>query len=158
MLKISTKSSVTLSICISALLFILIIAGAFILPPFVDKAFDIKGGDLSSSMLVAKSDYIFILSLGYAVLAVISVINAFLLALLLRVRVGLIFTDKSISLIRMISWCALLLGVIFLVLGIYFLVSYFVGFMCIFIGICIRVVKNVIEEATEIKNENDYTI
>jgi hypothetical protein len=30
--------------------------------------------------------------------------------------------------------------------------------MAVFLGICLRVVKNVIEEATEIKAENELTV
>jgi hypothetical protein len=35
---------------------------------------------------------------------------------------------------------------------------FFVAFAGIFLGLCVRVVKNVIEEATEIKAENDLTV
>jgi hypothetical protein len=36
--------------------------------------------------------------------------------------------------------------------------SYAIAFAALLLGLCLRVVKNVIEEATEIKRENDFTV
>ena len=78
--------------------------------------------------------------------------------LLLRVRAGNVFTMKSVALIRGVSWCCMLLGLIFGLLGIYFQLAFIVAFAGIFLGICLRVTKNVIEQATIIKSENDLTV
>ena len=42
----------------------------------------------------------------------------------------------------------------------YFLIiiGFVLAFVAILLGLCLRVVKNVIEEATEIKAENDLTV
>ena len=155
MLKISAKSSVTISIVLSILFFALIVVGAFILPVFVENSMEYPSERM---MNATEFDKGIIMSLGYFVLVIAAVIDCMLLKLLFRVKVQLIFTSESISLIRFISWGVVLLGLVFLALGWYFLVSYFAAFACVFLGICIRVVKNVIERATDIKNENDYTI
>ena len=56
------------------------------------------------------------------------------------------------------SWCCFLLCLLFGILGIFFLLSFAVAFIAVFLGLCLRVVKNVIEEATQIKDENDLTV
>lgn len=155
MLKISTKASVNLSIVFSILFFVVIIAGAFILPSFINGAMNFPTEPMEDA---TRLDRYILLGLGYFVLAVVAVIDSMLLALLFRVRAELVFTSESISLIRVISWGAVILGLAFFALGWYFIISFFVAFACIFLGICIRIVKNVIEKATEIKAENDYTI
>ncbi len=155
MLKISSKYSVTISIVLSLLFFVIIIAGAIILPGFVQRAMTFPTEQM---MNTTNFDKAIMISLGYAALAIVFVANVMLLKLLFRVRVELVFTSESISLVRLISWCVILLGLVFLVLGYYFLVSTFASFACFFLGLCLRVVKNVIEKATEIKNENDFTI
>ena len=155
MFKISTKNSVKLSLVLSLLFFGVILAGAFILPGFVNGAMKFPSEQMQNANPLDKW---LIISLGYMVLIIAAFVNAMLFKLLLRVKNNLVFTEESISLTRIISWCVILLGLVFLALGWYFLVSYFAAFACIFLGICIRVVKNVIERATEIKTENDFTI
>ena len=53
---------------------------------------------------------------------------------------------------------AFAIGVLFVVLGYYFKLAVVVAVAAIFLGLCLRVVKNVIEKATEIKAENDLTV
>ena len=155
MFKISTKHSVNVSIVLAVLFFGVIIAGLVILPGFVSAAMEFPTPRMENTTELDKN---LILSLGYIALAIVTVIDVMLLKLLFRVKVDLVFTPESISLIRLIAWCVVLLGLVFLVLGWYFLISFFAAFACVFLGICLRVVKNVIEKATEIKTENDYTI
>ena len=47
---------------------------------------------------------------------------------------------------------------IFALLGYIFYIAYVIAVAVLFLGLCLRVVKNVIEEATELKNENDLTV
>lgn len=151
MLKIPKRHSLVLSLSLSLLFFALCVLGAVFLPRITHSLISLKdrfpdsGGDA-------------VLILAYGILAVAALADVLLFVLLLRVRRGLVFTEKSISLVRGIAWCCLLLGLIFGVLGYYFLISFAVAFASVFLGICLRVVKNVLEEAAEIKSENDLTV
>lgn len=78
--------------------------------------------------------------------------------LLRLVQKGQVFTAVSISSLRGISWCCVFAGLLFVLLGWYFPLSLAVGFVAVFVGLCLRVMKNVIEEATVIKSENDLTV
>jgi len=155
MFNISKKSSLNISIILSFVFFAVIIASAFILPAFVDNCMAFPSKRLENS---TETDLNTILILGYVALATVAVANVLLVRLLFRVKAGLVFTDTSTGLIRGVSWCAILLGIVFLFLGGYFLLSYFASFACIFLGLCLRVVKSVIQHASEIKAENDFTV
>lgn len=151
MLKIPKKHSLILSLALSVLFFVLCILGAVFLPHIAEVLISLKdrfpdGGTTA------------VLTLAYGILAVAALADCLLFALLLRVRRALVFTEASLSLVRGISWCCLLLGLLFAALGYYFLISFAVAFAGVFLGLCLRVVKNVLEEAAEIKSENDLTV
>ncbi|MBQ7936321.1 MAG: DUF2975 domain-containing protein [Clostridia bacterium] len=157
MLKIPTKVSVKLSLILAILFMVILISGIFFMPLLVNIFLEFPENSVGRNDVTAF-DRNYVLVLGYAALTVMLAAGSMLLKLLSRVQRELVFTAKSVGLIRGVSWCAIILGVVFALLGWYFLISYFVAFACVFLGICIRVVKNVIEQATEIKSEHDYTI
>ena len=157
MLKISRNHSVTLSLVLTILFMVGLLAGAIILPWLVRTLIDLPDnvGIRDSITLAGRG---FVLAVAYAILAVCAVADGMLFFLLLRVRRGLVFTAESVALIRGVSWCGICMGVLFAMLGGYFQLAFIVAFSGVFLGLCVRVVKNVIEEATEIKAENDLTV
>ncbi len=155
MLKISSKKSVVLSIIVSCVLFAGCIVCAVVLPTWVNILINARG-DFASS--ISEGERALIVALAYNILAIVVLANCLLISLLLRVRRALVFTPKSVGLIRGISWCCFLLSAAFFLLGFYFVLSFVMAFFAIFLGMCIRVVKNVIEQAVEIKCENDLTV
>lgn len=157
MLKIQSKKSLYISIILSVILFAACIAGAFMMPTLTRRLIYLIYNTGIKEELTSFNRGV-VLALAYGILLIISVADALLFALLLRVRRELVFTDKSVALIRAVSWCCFALGAVFLGLGFYFQLSLIVAFLAVFLGLCIRVVKNVIERATEIKNENDLTV
>ena len=79
-------------------------------------------------------------------------------ALLFRVRKRSVFSETSVAMIRLSSWSCLLIALLcILVIG-YFHMAAVLALAAGFLGLCLRVVKNVIEEATLIKSENDLTV
>lgn len=157
MLKIQSKKSLYISIGLSVVLFCACIVGAFIMPILADRLIILIYNEALRGELTAANRTL-IIALAYGILFIIACADALLFALLLRVRRELVFTDKSVSLIRGVSWCCLSLGAVFIGMGFYFHLSFIVAFLAVFLGLCIRVVKNAIETATEIKNENDLTV
>ena len=127
------------------------------MPNLVDILIN-ASNSVSKHGLITGIDRTVILSMAYVALLVVILTDILLLLLLLRVRSGLIFTSASVSLIRGVSWCLLSLGAIFVGLGIFFLLCFAVAFVVVLVGLCLRVVKNVIEQANEIKSENDLTV
>ncbi len=157
MLKISKELSNKLSLVIAVIFFVACIVCAFLLPTVVDILIDTPDniGNREAITLVGR---VFVHIVSYVLLVVFTVADILLMFLLTRVRKGKVFTPVSVSLIRYVSWCLFLICVAFALLGIYFQLALIMAFLAMFLGICLRVVKNVIEEATEIKSENDLTV
>ncbi len=156
MLKIPEKWSVRLSIGLAVVLLVACVAGAFVMPAFVAKIAVVANA--TASPLITPAVETGILALGYLALAIVAVAGVLLLLLLWRVRQNRVFTPGCVALIRGISWCCYLLAGVFLGLGMWFYLSLVASFMVGFLGLCLRVVKNVIEEAIRIKDENDLTV
>ena len=157
MLKIPKKLSVNLSIAISVVLFLICVAGAFIMPALVNLLIDTPD-NIGNRGDIREVGRVFVHAMAYLVLAAVMLADYLMFRLLFRVREGEVFTAKSVALIRGVSWCCYLLCAAFCGIGIYFQLAFIVAFAALFLGTCLRVVKNVIEEATEIKSENDLTV
>ena len=157
MFKISGKASVNLSLIISGAFFAILVGiGAFM--PTVVEALLKFPGEIMSRMNTTSTDFILALIAAYIILIIALIANILLFILLMQVKRENVFSAKSVSLIRGISWCSIGVGVIFALLTYYFTLSSVVAFAALFFGLCVRVVKNVIEKATEIKDENDLTV
>ncbi|MBQ8281706.1 MAG: DUF2975 domain-containing protein [Lachnospiraceae bacterium] len=157
MLKIPSKLSILLSIAVSVAFFVLCGSLAVYMPIFVELMVE-AANNLGVSEISQQGETV-VLVLAYLILLTVVAADALLFTLLMRVRSGNVFTAKSIGLIRGVSWCCFLLAGIFCGLGFYFtMVALLLAFVAVFLGLCLRVVKNVIEEATEIKSESDLTV
>lgn len=157
MLKIPSKISISLSIAVSVAFFVLCGSLAVYMPTFVELMVE-AANNLGVSEISQQGETV-VLVLAYLILLTVVAADALLFTLLMRVRSGNVFTAKSIGLIRGVSWCCFLLAGIFCGLGFYFtMVALLLAFVAAFLGLCLRVVKNVIEEATEIKSESDLTV
>lgn len=78
--------------------------------------------------------------------------------LLFRIKKNEVFIEKNVKYLRIISWCCFAVSFILAVSGLYYILFLMIAIAAAFFGLILRVVKNVIEQAVIIKNENDYTI
>lgn len=157
MLKIPRKMSITLSMVIAVAFFMVCVFGAGFMPKLVEMLINLPD-NIGNREAVTDGDRLVILIIAYALLAVTMIAVIMMFILLMRVYCGKVFTPKSVGYIRGVSWCCFLLCFFFGVLGKYFQLSIVVALAAVFLGLCLRVVKNVIEEATELKMENDLTV
>ena len=152
MLRISKNASVTLSLILTVVFFAVLIACLLIMPGFIGLILPV------SPRVIMTGDAVMITAVGYCVLALAMLADYLLFRLLLLVRAGEVFTARSVSLIRGVSWCAIAISLLFLFVARYFLIALALAFTAVLLGLCLRVVKNAIEEATAIKAENDLTV
>ena len=152
MLRISKNASVTISLILTGIFFAVLIFCLFIMPGFVRLILP------ASSRTIMTGDAALITAAGYCVLALAMLADILLFRLLLLVRAGEVFTARSVALIRGVSWCAIGVSLLFLLMARYYLIALALAFTAVLLGLCLRVVKNVIEEATAIKAENDLTV
>ena len=157
MLKIPRKMSIILSMVIAVAFFMVCILGAAVMPKLVEMLI-VLPDNIGNRGMITDGERLLILIIAYAILAVTMLAVIMMFALLMRVYHGKVFTSKSVGFIRGVSWCCFLLCLFFGVLEKYFQLAIIVALAAIFLGLCLRVVKNVIEEATEIKMENDLTV
>lgn len=116
-------------------------------------------GWLTRISINASAEYtpLFLVTL-YAGGLVGAVLLVQLYLLLRNIGAEAVFSQQNVTLLRRISWCCMLGAAIALVSGLYYMPWAIVGLGAGFIGLIVRVVKNVFARALEIKEENDYTI
>ena len=141
--------------CILA--FVGCVAAAIALPFGVNLLAYERNG-LFISGIITEMQRASVMFFGYVGIAAIALAVGMLFVLLLRVKVGKVFTDKSVALIRGVSWACYLLALSFIGIGFTYNLSFAAAFLAVFLGLCLRVVKNVLEEACRIKDENDLTV
>ena len=114
---------------------------------------------------LCDAEVIAFMAIFYLALLPVVVADILLIRLLGNVRRAEIFTPSAVSKLRGISWCCFAECLILLGGGVSFYKLFIlpraflvIAFIAAFLGIVLRVVKNVIEEAVAIKSENDYTI
>lgn len=78
--------------------------------------------------------------------------------LLTNIKHEKIFIHDNVDCLRRISWLCLMVGVITLISTLQYPPFILVSVSFAFIALIVRVVKNVIEQAISIKEENDFTI
>ena len=157
MLKIDRKISVYISIVLTAVMFVGAVVLAFFVPTLLEYALGTPG---LSGAVPALSQFQRTLCYvaAYAEIALMLLGLGLLFALLLLVRRQLVFTLNAVELIRYISWCLIFMGIIMISLTFCSMIALFVGSAILFVGLTTRVVKNVIEAAVWLKEENDLTV
>lgn len=78
--------------------------------------------------------------------------------LLSNIRQDMVFIDENVRLIRIVSWCCFIVSAVYFVFCFYYAMGVILAILMGFIGLILRVVKNVIAQAIEIKDENDLTV
>ena len=106
----------------------------------------------------AKTDRILFFTVGYLSIAAAAAADVLLILLLFRTKHGLVFTAQSAKLTGGISACLFAVGAFFAVIGVSHLLALLVTFGCIFLGIALLVVRNVLFEGAVLKDENDLTV
>ena len=157
MLRIDRRISVIISYCFCALAFI----GVLVLGILIACNQTVFPNTFDGMIFIAQNRHgLWTYLLEYSILILVLLSDAVLVLLLRNVQKGEIFTSSSIGYLRIISWASILAGLAaiplcFLLRLISVLCVAFIGF---FLGVVLRVVKNVIEEGSVIKEENDSTI
>ena len=150
MLKISHEKSAFISLICTWIVIVLALAVAVFLPKLVE-IYTCQG-------VFRTNEYIHILVWMYLLYIPAGIVLVSLIMLLGNIRKEEIFVKKNIPLFRALSWGCFLASLILLVLSQYTDFFTLNAVVVAFIGLILKVVKNVFEEAIILKDENDYTI
>jgi len=148
----NSNKSLKLSAIFTKVVMMLVIVFAFSLPMLLAKT-------IPDEFLIIDSDEIgYMLPVVYisCVLAFIALFS--LNQLLSNIKKEMVFIKKNVQILRRISWCCLIVALLFLLGSLFSVVFLLMSLMAGFVGLILRVVKNVFQTAVEIKAENDFTI
>ena len=155
---LSTKSkSVMLTQILTIMLFVFLVAMLFFIPSVgkwyssVAHATAIRPTD-NKEAAIALSAVLYAAEIP-ALPAVISVWK-----LLSNITDERIFVQNNVKLLRILSYCCFAVTVIFIFFGIYTFVSLAIALAAAFMGLILRVLKNVFSKAVELREENDLTV
>ncbi len=81
-----------------------------------------------------------------------------LLKLLFNIKGGQVFINQNATLLRVVSWCCFAISIITFIGAFFYMPFGFVALAGGFVGMMLRVLKNVMQSAVEIREENDLTI
>lgn len=146
----TAKKSVTLSIMVTILLAVLLVVLIFTAPPVFQWFSKITGR-------IGKPVQTLIITFYTCCLPVATAL-ALLMKLLLNIRAGHIFIFQNVKLLRYLSWCCFSVVPFTIVGGIYYISLFVIAAAAAFMGLILRVLKNIMAAATEIKAENDFTV
>ncbi len=95
---------------------------------------------------------------AYTMLAVAFAAVALLIVLLRSTLSEKVFSGCALRTLNGLSLCCFVEGILFAYIAIYFPAVLCLTLAAFFLGVCLRVVRNVIAEAMRFKEENDLTV
>ena len=125
-------------------------AGALFVVPAIARWYEALSGCGPAGTVLRASLYFSILT-GIAALCI-------LLKMLSNLAKQKMFVEENVRCLRLISWCCFLIAAVWLFLGAFRRIAFCVGFVSVFAGLIVRVMKNLLETATAMREEQDYTI
>ena len=151
------KRSVTLSLVVCVFACVILTAGLFAGPWAVKMWFQVYRGWLENGEAMARMLTLFkVCFYPCAVLGFVTLYS--LIRLLVNIKNDAIFITANVKYLRCISWCCFAVSLITLVAGVLYIPYLFVFVAAGFVGLMLRVVKNVMENAVRLKEENELTI
>lgn len=142
------KLSLYASMAITAFLFLFIIVACIFLPKIMEIFSEFRGGLDCTDLTIAL----------YASALPGLVCTGSLLKLLSNIKKDEIFVHMNVTLLRVLSYCCMFVGIEYIIFANKYVSMLFFAFAALFIGLILRVIKNVFDKAIELREENDYTI
>ena len=151
------NKSIGLSIAVSFIFLGLLTIGLFFGPFVVNLWFKIYRG--FDPNLSAMKQLLTVFVCAFYPCAVFGYITLYsLIRLLFNIKKQEIFISRNVTYLRTISWCCFAVSIITIIAGVFYIPYCFISVAAAFIGLMLRVVKNVMQNAVEIKTENELTI
>ena len=137
---------------IATFLFAALVIAACIALPFLVRLY--LGEGYAEAAGIKTALYVCLYGSGVSSL----LLSYLLLRILFNIRKNVVFDRSNVKYARYISWCCFAVCAFFFALGFFIPFSFVISFAAAFIGLIVRVVKNLLNEAVDIKEENDLTV
>jgi hypothetical protein len=147
----NNKKSIALSkLCIFLFMILLFVTAFF--APWITRWF------LGFSRTVLKGSEPFFITTIYTGFVPTAYLLYSLFRLLRRIEEEQVFIIENVEMLRRISWSCFAGASLSFISSFYYLPWVFVAVAAAFMGLIVRVVKNVVAKAVELQNEVDYTV
>ena len=154
---LNRKNSVTLSLVVCYVICAVLTISLFLGPWAVKMWFCVYRGWNGQS--VPMEQMLTLFKACFYPCAVIAYVTLYSLIRLLRnIKNDAIFIVSNVRYLRRISWCCIIVALITLAAGVFYIPYSFLSAAAGFVGLMLRVVKNVMENAVQLKEENELTI
>lgn len=151
------KRSVVLSIVVCFVFVAILTAGLFFGPWAVSMWFSVFRGWAVDGEAMHRMLTLF--KACYYPCAVFAYVTLYsLIRMLFNIRKGELFITQNVQYLRRISWCCFVVALITLIGGWFYIPFSLVAVAAAFVGLMLRIVKNVMQSAVEIRAENELTI
>ena len=151
--KKSVKLSIVVCFVLSAILLLLVIFGPAVFKLYMTAYRGFKPDGEAMQRLSATFAWCFYPSAVFS-----GVILYSLLKLLFNIKKGEVFINHNATLLRVISWCCFAISIITFIGAFFYMPFGFIALAGGFVGMMLRVLKNVIQAAVQMREENDLTI
>ena len=138
---------------VSALLFVLVFLGPWLFELYMVSYRGFEPGTHVIEYLKTVFGWCF-----YPCAVFSAIILYSLIKLLFNIKNDEVFILQNIKYLKTISWCCFAIAVITFAGGYFYMPFMFVALAGAFVGVMLRVLKNVMQKALEIREENDLTI
>lgn len=151
------QKSLELSIWIVRIFAVLLLIVTFGVYPFLKWYMDVFNWDKTNETLI-------MLTIGMYISIPFAWITLYCLhKLLTNIKKKVIFDNENVKMLNVISWSCFAVAFVGLIIILIYLPKFALSFAIVtvaafFVGLLVRVVKNVFENAIMIKEENDLTI
>lgn len=151
--KKSVDFSIGVCLFVALILLVLEFAGPSLFHLYMTAYRGIAPDGAAMKMLANAFSWVFYPASVFAAVILYSLIK-----LLLSIRDGEVFIIENVKRLKVVSWCCVIIGVIAFIGGIFYLPFVLISCAGFFVGLLLRVLKNVMQKAVEIKEENDLTV
>lgn len=146
-----TKSKSMMLTRVTVILFMaLLIVGAVLLPLLLQWYITHRG--------MPEENFLPMLILGWLCVPPAFVALLCMHKILRNIQKEQIFTKGNVRLFRVLSWCCFIAALPLLFYGFLNIITVFFAAILAFIALLLRVAKNMLETAVELKAENDLTV
>lgn len=154
---LSNRASSIVSLSLAVALFPALIFLSVRLPHFVTVLLNVHEA-IGNDGVLQTWERTAVLVDAYAMLAVAFAAIALLIILLRSTLSEKVFSEIALRTLNGLSACCFLEGILLIYIAVYFPAVLCLTLAAFFLGVCLRVVRNVIAEAMRYKEENDLTV
>ena len=154
---LSNRTSSIISLVLALALIPALVFLAVRLPHFVRVLLNVHEAIGNDGVLQAWERTVVLID-AYAMLAVAFAAVALLVVLLRSTLSEKVFSEIALRTLNALSLCCFAEGLLLVYIAVYFPAVLCLTLAACFLGVCLRVVRNVIAEAMRYKEENDLTV